>query len=350
VTACSAGTLVPVIAAAKCWGAAGNYNAVSTSTDNSVTVSSAAPSLTMTAPAAGAYWARGTVHNITWDAALLAGNATLQLWDYNGNALTNPNYGTSVELTSSVAANAGAWAWTVPSGQTSGTNYKIRVLALEAQGTPAAYSPGFDIGADTAFVRINGTPLNAGTPVFAPGTSLTVPWLAYQVTGNLDVYLYDYTGTPTGTKLTSAPVPAANGSWNWNIPTDQTIGGMYKLRIYQSTAVGDYSDVYFAIGTGTPSVAMVSPNGGEAWTRGQTHTVTVAANCAAGLLSVYMYNYTTGAGETIAASTVKESPTGTTSFTWTIPAGHVTGTKFKMRVVNGAGTLSDFSNNYFTIN
>jgi len=218
------------------------------------------------------------------------------------------------------------------------------------QNQAADYSDGFEVCVSTPWIRVSGTELNSGAPIYAPGTAVTIPWVSYGVTGNVSVYIYDYTGTASGTLL-QANIPVANGSWTWNIPAGYLVGGMYKFRLYQSTSVQDYNDVYFGVGTGTTSVTMVTPNGGEVWTRGGTYTVTVNTNAFAGLLSVYMYNYSlNGAGETIAASTLKPTHTGTSTMTWTIPAGHLTGTKWKMRVVNGSGSVSDFSNNYFTIN
>jgi len=343
------GTLTPSVPAGVCTDAAQNPNTASPQTP-SVTVAGPAPTtFAVTAPATAAYWAAGTAHQITWDGSLLTGTVSIDLCDYNGNAATNSNYGKSVQLASDLPAVLGSWSWTVPSAQASGANYKVRVLATGAAGSPAPYSGYFEIGPDTPFLRITGTQLNTGAPTFASGTVVTIPWLAYRATGTLSVYLYDYTlSSPTGTLLQSS-VPVVNGTWLWSVPADLTVGGMYKLRLYQSSTIGDFSDVYFSVGTGTPSAVMVTPNGGEVWTRGNTYSIAVATNCASGLLSVYMYDYSTGAGETIAASSVKAQPTGTSTLNWTIPPNHVTGSKWKMRVVNGSGTLSDFSNNYFTI-
>ena len=309
-----------------------------------------ASAITVTAPlASGAYWGRGATQTVTWDGALLAGTASIWLYDYNGNGIVgnplyNPNYGTHVELTSSVAANAGSWQWAIPAGQTVGTGYKIRVLALQAQNAPSGYSGYCEIGADTPTVRV--TTMNTGEPVCAPGAVIPVTWLSYRVTGNVSIYLYDYTPTTPTSTLLAGNLAVGLGAWNWTIPAGQTLGGMYKLRVYQSSSVTDFNDVYFAVGTGSPSARMIAPNGGETWTRGQTKTVSWTTNAVTSTLQVILYNYTTGAQEVLA--TVKPTAGGVGTYSWTIPAGHATGTKFKMRILGNV--VADFSDAYFAIN
>ncbi len=351
VTASGTGTLVPSVPAGAAVDGARNFNTASTGADNSVTVAGAAPSaITVTAPlASGAYWGRGATQTVTWDGALLAGTASIWLYDYNGNGIVgnplyNPNYGTHVELTSSVAANAGSWQWAIPAGQTVGTGYKIRVLALQAQNAPSGYSGYCEIGADTPTVRV--TTMNTGEPVCAPGAVIPVTWLSYRVTGNVSIYLYDYTPTTPTSTLLAGNLAVGLGAWNWTIPAGQTLGGMYKLRVYQSSSVTDFNDVYFAVGTGSPSARMIAPNGGETWTRGQTKTVSWTTNAVTSTLQVILYNYTTGAQEVLA--TVKPTAGGVGTYSWTIPAGHATGTKFKMRILGNV--VADFSDAYFAIN
>jgi hypothetical protein len=342
------GTLVLSIPAGAASDLAHNQSTASPASA-SVTVGGTPPStFAITAPASGAYLGKGATQTITWDGSLLTGNASVQLYDYNGNATTNPNYATYVEL-GVVPAVSGTYSWAVPAGQANGTAYKIRVQALTAAGNPGPYSGYFEIGADTPTLRV--TTLNSGSPVFAPGATIPVTWSSYRMSGNVNIVLFDYTAA-TATQTTLATnVPIANGTWSWVMPGTQTTGGVYKFRVVQNTPalVSDYNDVYFAIGTGTPSVRMTSPNGGETVTRGTPYTVTWNTNAIAGLVTVYMYNYTTGASETIAAS-VKPAHDGNNTFTWTPAAGHAVGTKFKMRVVNSSAGCSDYSDNYFTIN
>jgi hypothetical protein len=172
------------------------------------------------------------------------------------------------------------------------------------------------------------------------------------MTGNVSIMLYDYTPA-TATYVTLASnVGIGAGTWNWTVPAGQTLGGMYRIRVLQSTPVvmSDLSDAYFAVGVGAPSVRVTSPNGGETITRGAPCTIAWNTNGIAGPVAVYLYNCTTSTSENIASS-VKPSPTGVNTISWTVPAGHAVGTQFKIRVISSGTTVySDYSDSEFTIN
>ena len=83
-------------------------------------------SLQITSPNGAEQWQPGTTHNITWTQSGLSGNVTLQL--YKGASLSS-QVGTA-------GANAGSFAWTIPSNQAIGNDYKIRIF----QGSVEDYS------------------------------------------------------------------------------------------------------------------------------------------------------------------------------------------------------------------
>ncbi len=93
-----------------------------------LTVSAPGPiaSLAITSPNGAEQWQPGTIHNITWKQNGLTVNITLQL--YRGAALAS-QVGTA-------SANAGSFAWTIPSNQAVGNDYKIRIF----QGSVEDYS------------------------------------------------------------------------------------------------------------------------------------------------------------------------------------------------------------------
>jgi hypothetical protein len=82
--------------------------------------------LKITSPNGTEQWQPGTTHNITWTQSGLSGNVTIQL--YKGASLSS-QLGT-------VGATTGILAWTIPSGQVIGNDYKVRIF----QGLVEDYS------------------------------------------------------------------------------------------------------------------------------------------------------------------------------------------------------------------
>jgi hypothetical protein len=75
--------------------------------------------ITVSSPNGGEVWAADTQHDVTWTSSG-SGNVKIEL--YKGAILDS-------EITASTADN-GSYSWTIPSGQTAGTDYRIRVTDL----------------------------------------------------------------------------------------------------------------------------------------------------------------------------------------------------------------------------
>lgn len=133
-----------------------------------------------------------------------------------------------------------------------------------------------------------------------------------------------------------------DGSHPWLIPAAQAQGSDYKVRITSTAnaAYNDTSDDNFTIPI--PSFTVVSPNGGEDWTRGTTRTIKWNSTenpkdyvkielLKSGVLS-----------RTIVSRTLNDG-----SQTWTIPATQASGADYKIRInstSNPAYTNSSKSN------
>jgi len=65
-----------------------------------------------------------------------------------------------------------------------------------------------------------------------------------------------------------------DGSYSWTISSTQTLGTDYEVRITSTTntEISDSSNSNFAIVAGT--LIVTSPNGGQNWIRGSSHTIT----------------------------------------------------------------------------
>jgi len=221
-------------------------------------------------------------------------------------------------LATDVPLSAGTWTWNIPPDQAPGVSYRIRVQSL-ADTARSDYSDGvFTIGSPSITV----TSPNGGE-IWQPGTSHAITWTPVAVTGNANV-----TCTRLDEASVLATVPVNTGSWAWNIAPGETPGLSYRIRVALASnlSVSDYSDWPFIIG-GPPTVTVVSPNGGETWSRGTSHAITWTATSLSGNARIYLYNNWTKL-EILAASV----PISAGSWTWNIPSGEAPGGTYRIRV------------------
>lgn len=81
---------------------------------------SVAPRITVTLPNGGEFWQQGTQHSITWNGSGSVGsNVKIEL--YKGGSLN--------QTITSGTSNDGSYLWTVPSTQTPGTDYKLKITS-----------------------------------------------------------------------------------------------------------------------------------------------------------------------------------------------------------------------------
>ena len=161
-------------------------------------------------------------------------------------------------------------------------------------------------------------------------------------------------GTYVGTIADSAPTGSGGkGSYTWPISSTGSTGSDFKVGIQSISqpVIKDVSDAYFTVTSGTTSPASItvtSPNGGESWKRGTTHTVTWDYTGSPGSnVKIMLYKAGTYVG-TIADS----APTGSGgkgSYTWPISSTGSTGSDFKVGIQSiSQPAIKDVSDNYFT--
>jgi hypothetical protein len=120
-------------------------------------------------------------------------------------------------------------------------------------------------------------------------------------------------------------------------------------------AVTDSSNNYFTLTpvssttTTTPSITLTSPNGGESWQRGTTHTVSWSYTGSPGsTVKLVLLKAGTEVGTIIASTSIGSGGTG--SYTWPIASSGTTGSDFKVMVQSiSQPAVTDSSNNIFTL-
>jgi hypothetical protein len=311
--------------------------------------------ITVTSPNGGESWQRGTSQTITWTYTGSPGS-TVNIVLVKGST----EVGTIATGVSAGSSGKGSYTWTISSTGTTGSDYKISVQSA----TQSAIK-------DTSNAYFTLTP--AGTTI-TPSITVTSPnggesWQR----GTSHAITWSYTGSPgstvnivlmkgsieAGTIATGVSLGSGGkGSYTWAISsTASTTGSDYRVSVQSVSqpAVRDTSNAYFALTPAgastptTPSITVTSPNGGESWKRGTSHTVTWSYTGNPGsTVKIVLLKAGNEVGTISAGTSIGSSGTG--SYTWPIMSSGATGSDYRVSVQSlSQTTVKDQSNNYFTL-
>jgi len=138
-----------------------------------------------------------------------------------------------------------------------------------------------------------------------------------------------------------------SGSYNWLIPSNQTTGDDYRIRIMctSHSSYTDTSDTIFTIeGPPPPEINVISPAGGENWQSYSTQTITWDCNGNVGTyLKIELLK-----GTTVISTITNYARTSTGSYSWFIPSNQAGGSDYSIRVTSTTNptytdTSADFS-------
>lgn len=131
------------------------------------------PTVAVTAPNGGEEWCAGGTQNITWTSSNIS-NVKIELSSDGG-----ASYPTT--LVASTPAAAGSWAWSIPSGQQLGTQYKVRISDASNAATNDVGNGNFSIKGATIITTqpasqtgCEGTAVSLS--VVASGANLSYQW------------------------------------------------------------------------------------------------------------------------------------------------------------------------------
>lgn len=180
------------------------------------------PTLTVTAPVAGAQWLTGNTEAITWSSAFITGTVKIE---YTANATAaDPDW---VELTNSLDAAAGTWSWAIPADQAVGTDYQIRI---SVEGSEVSEVSGiFSIAVPVPALTVT-APVQGGT--YFSNTTEEITWEAENITANLKIELTANASdeTPVWSTIATGVDPTA-GLYSTLIPADTPMGSDYQIGI-----------------------------------------------------------------------------------------------------------------------
>ncbi|MBN1559525.1 T9SS type A sorting domain-containing protein [candidate division KSB1 bacterium] len=144
-----------------------------------------------------------------------------------------------------------------------------------------------------------------------------------------------YTNSAVGNMpVTSEPIDIGS-DWVWT--TDGAYNGIIdEIRI---------SNIDRYINSApTPTITVISPNGGETWYNGDSKTISWSSQNHSGNVKIELYNGSSYYA-TIVSSTADDG-----SHAWTIPSNHAESNQYRVKISSVSdATVYDYSDNYFTI-
>jgi hypothetical protein len=199
------------------------------------------PPITVVSPNGGENWVAGSTHPITWT---YTGNPGLyvKIELVNGTGALISTIRSSISIGS---GGSGSYTWTIPSNQATGSNYKIRITSTANATVTDSSNSTFTISPPTVTVVAPN-----GGENWTRGSTRTITW---KYTGNpgTSVKIELFKGTVLNRTIRGSIFigNGGNGSFNWTIPSTQTTGTDFKIRVTSTTNAGvtDISDNTFTI-------------------------------------------------------------------------------------------------------
>ncbi len=285
--------------------------------------------LQLTSPEVGEYWAVSTAQLITWTGTGIGGNVKLKLY----------RDGKFHSWISGPTPNDGEYSWRIPLDVPPGSTYTLQIYSAEDFSLKDHSDGNFFIIESP--LRLQSP--NGGDKVMKSSQHM-IQWVHT-----------DEAGASAKIKLFKGGVfdrwisgPTANDdSFRWRVPGDLPPASDYAVKIYSASDFGiqDFSDVPFSV-VNSP-LHLLSPDGGERWSRGSSHTITwgwsseeVGSHIKIKLFKNGRFN------RWISGPTPNDCV-----FAWQIPADVPIGTDYQIQIYSADDfSIADFSDGRFSIN
>jgi len=289
----------------------------------------AVPTAAVTSPNGGEKWQEGIVHSVNWTGSGSAADSVV----YTDGA----NY---YVIGVQRPVGSRSIAWTVPS--TLGTNWRVRVMAMSADGQAPPVSDQSDNPFSIVAAPIVGSLIPNGGEFWPIGSHHNITWASTNSITDSIVFARDGANWVFVNKQS----PPTTRSFDWNVPAPAS--ATCRVRVFAlsgdplgGASVQSASD--FSI-TGPLAVMVTVPNGGEAWPAGSTQNITwTSANSSTDSI---VWSLDNGASWSYVG---KESPPATRSFAWTVPMSPGTQNLVRVFAVGSGTSLFDQSNGTFSI-
>ncbi len=123
----------------------------------------------------------------------------------------------------------------------------------------------------------------------------------------------------------------SGNNYTWNIPSSIIPGDDYKIWIFSGGKTMDSSDAPFSIvATTTPSITVLSPNGGENWAVGSTQTIKWSGENTNSTIQILLFPWSAKNSTSVYSptATIVSSTANTGLYSWTLPSSIPAGQYF----------------------
>ena len=243
------------------------------------------------------------------------------------------NYETSPYDTTVIANNrsGSTYIWRIPSGQNSGSHYKVLVFSTKDKNIYDRSDRYFTIGKGTANGTIRVEQPNVHGIVWSLGTRHLISW-ADNLQERVNLKLINYETSPYDT-ITIAN-NRGGSTYSWRIPSSLATGSHYKVLVVSTKNKGIYakSRYYFRLmkGTVNGTVQVMQPSvHGITWSAGSKHLISWTDNLSE-RVNIKLINYEVHPYDTTVIANNRRGST----YVWRIPSGITPGTHYKVLVVS----------------
>lgn len=296
--------------------------------------------ITLSVPNGGETYTEGDAITITWSTTG-TGISYVDLY-YSTDG------GLSYTLIAADETDDGSYAWTAPAVETT-------LAVVRVEGTDGALTLDLD-DSDAVFtiVAIDEEDIvtilaPAGGETYVPGDEVEITWETEgdEIT-EIDIYYSDDGGT---TLTPIAEGDADDGSYSWTIPDGLTgeeiviiVSGTDGVTEIATDTSASFVIEEEPVEAPTPTVTVTDPNGGEAYEAGDA--VTITWETTGDVTSVSLYYSTDGGGS---YTSIASGETNDGSYAWTAPSAATTEALVLIYGYTETETLSDTSDDTFTI-
>lgn len=292
--------------------------------DGNISIVTAIPTITLTAPNGGENWQALSTHNITWTSSNIS-NVKLEYSLNNGTSWAT--------IVSSTAASSGSYGWALP--DTNSTQALVRISDASNSTVGDSSNAVFTI---SPVPKVNVISPNGGEN-WLGGSIHNITWSYVNVT-NVKIE-YSTNNGVLWTSITNS-TPANFGSYSWTLPNISTGQALVRISDSSNPLTADTSNAVFTI-TAVPKIIVTSPNGGESWLGNSIHNITWTSQNVANVkieLSLDNGGHWSTLANSVAASSAQ--------YSWTVPDTSSSQALIRISDASNPAT-ADTSNAVFTI-
>ena len=277
---------------------------------------------TLSAPNGGEYLKVGQTYPITWTIRGTIPDVTLQY--------SRDDFASEAHTISRLVPNTTIYYWIVPDAISD--RLKIRISDPDDSDASDVSDNVFSIIPEVTVASPN------GGEVWKVGSSQEITW---ETSGTVPQLRLEYS-TDGGKTFTFISAVPNTGVYAWTIPDKSTHSLIVRVTDLADSKISDTSDLRAEI---VPKLTLLTPNGGEVLSGGDSYEITW--NCQGTLATVKLYY---SLDDFITPIEIATSTPNDGSFMWEIP--EIKSTNVKVRVKDGRPLFFDVyddSDNPFTI-